>query len=184
MRAFVSLDIIDEKVIGSLVSLQKELLKTQADIKPVAKENLHFTLKFLGEIDEPQLSEVDKRLKALGLNEIEVLIKGIGVFPNIRHFTVIWAGVANEDQSKIRNIADTVIKALEGIGHEEGGPFQAHVTIARVKSGRNKELLLSLINKYADHIFGTVKIDSIKLKKSELTPKGPIYTDIGVYRLR
>ncbi|MCK4996411.1 MAG: RNA 2',3'-cyclic phosphodiesterase, partial [Thermoplasmatales archaeon] len=97
------------------------------------------------------------------------------VFPNQNYIKVMWIGIENGEQ--IGKIASKIDEKISELGFEkERRRFSAHLTIARVKSAKNKEKLLELIEKYRDIEFGSLKVDTIKLKKSELTPKGPIYT--------
>ncbi len=184
MRTFVALDVPQESVLKEIVSVQSELAETRADLKMVARENLHFTVKFLGEISEAQIGEVDGRLAALDLRSAEVRLRGVGAFPHSKRPSVLWAGCAPEDLQKIVPLAERVIAALEGIGQTEGRGFQAHITLARVRSGRNREALFAFLEKHADHDFGLVRLERLSFKSSELTPRGPIYTDIHVYILR
>lgn len=183
MRAFVALDISDEGVLGSLASFQRELAATGADLKLVERQNLHFTLKFLGEISESEANEADSRLRKLRLTGGLVSVAGIGAFPNAARPNVVWVGVAQEDEAKVLPIGEAVIKALEGIGEQETRPFQAHLTIARVRSGRNREQLTSAIRMNSQRPFGVFKLATFKLKSSRLTPSGPVYGDVGAYDL-
>ena len=183
MRAFVSLHISDDGVLGSLVTFQRELAATGADLKVVEKENLHFTLKFLGEISDSQAREADGRLRGLKLPGGSVTVSGAGAFPSPQRPNVIWAGVSREDEDRVRAIGEAVIKALEGIGEKETRPFQAHLTLARVRSGKNREQLASAIRASSQRQFGAFALGTFNLKSSLLRPTGPVYTDIGVYRL-
>lgn len=167
-----------------MISVQDELVGTNADLKPVPHENLHFTVKFLGEISEADIAEVKRRLSTLDLSAEEVSLRGVGAFPNPRRPSVIWIGVAREDVQKITPLAERVIAVLDGLGEREERGFHAHITIARVRSGRSKEALFAFLEKHADHDFGHVKFETLKLKSSELTPRGPIYTDVGVFGLK
>jgi len=184
LRAFVALEVPRESVIEEMVSAQEELRKTQADLKIVSRENLHFTVKFLGEISEWQTREADKRLKSLELNRAAVTLEGVGAFPSPGHPNVIWAGVAQADRGKIVPIAESVIAELRGIGEEDSRPFQPHITLARVRSPARKEALVSFIQLNAARKFGDAELTHLKLKSSELTPRGPVYADVGVYPLR
>jgi len=183
MRAFVAIEIPDPRVMEKLVAFQRELEETRADLKTVERENLHYTVKFLGEITDAQASEVDRRLKALKLAKAEVTAKGIGAFPSPSRPRVVWVGVAEGDSQKVEAIAGPVIQALGGIGEEDNRPFQAHLTLARVRSGVNRQSLEKLLRDSKDTTFGPVTITEFKLKSSVLTPRGPIYNDVGVYRL-
>src|SRR5438876_2510290 len=167
-----------------MVSVQEELTKTQADLKIVGRENLHFTVKFLGEISEWQAREADKRLKSLELNRAVVALEGVGAFPSLGHPNVIWAGVAQADRGKIVPIAESVIAELRGIGEEDSRPFQPHITLARVRSAARREALVSLLQLNATRRFGEAELTHLKLKSSELTPRGPVDADVGVYALR
>lgn len=184
MRAFVALELPSEQVLREIVALQQELAKCGADIKLVDRQNLHFTVKFLGEISEDQARESGRRLEGLGLAGGEVTVIGVGAFPGLKRPNVVWAGVAPGDTALITHIAEVAIGALEGIGEKDQRGFQPHLTLARVRSGRNREALSSFIRQNSDRTFGTVRLSEIKLKSSLLTPKGPIYSDIGVYPLK
>ena len=183
MRAFVALDIPNPAILNEMVALQQELARSGADIKAVERENLHFTVKFLGEVSEGLAKEADRRLMALQLTGGEVTVMGVGAFPKEERPNVIWAGVAQEDRPIIASVAEAAIRALDGIGERDERGFQPHITLARVRSGRNREALASLIRENQARVFGKVRLTEIKLKSSVLTPKGPVYNDIGVYPL-
>ncbi len=178
------MEIAQEGVLREMVSVQEEMRKTEADLKIVGRENLHFTVKFLGEIPAEKAREVDERLKALDLGRVTVMIRGMGAFPSLGHPNVVWAGVSPEDAGKVIPIAQRVIATLRDVGEQDNRPFQPHITLARVRSARNKQTLVSFIERNADHGFGVSELTHLKLKSSELTPRGPIYTDIGVYPLK
>ena len=184
MRAFVALEIPDNRVLDSLVSFQRDLAGTGADVKLVERENLHFTLKFLGEISELQAAEADRRLKSLSLSGGEVAVAGVGAFPNHRRPRVVWAGVRPKDEGTVAPIASSVVGALEGIGESDPRPFAAHVTLARVRSERNAGGLVALLESSSGKSFGGFRLASVRLKSSRLTPQGPVYSDLGVYQLR
>jgi 2'-5' RNA ligase len=183
LRAFVALDISDAKILDSLVSFQSELAATRADLKLVERENLHFTLRFLGEIPEDVVREADSRLGQLHLSGGSVSVAGVGAFPNPRRPRVIWVGVPSQDETKVLPIARAVAGALEGIGESDSRPFQAHLTLARVRSFRNIDPLANLLRENSSRSFGTYELGSVRLKSSQLTPSGPIYRDVGVYNL-
>lgn len=78
----------------NLMRVEEELTQTRADVKLVERENLHFTVKFLGEIPESMVDEVDRRVRTLALQRVEVTVSGLGAFPDVRHPRVVWAGVS------------------------------------------------------------------------------------------
>jgi len=183
MRAFVALEISDPKVLDSIVAFQRGLSATGADLKTVERENLHFTVKFLGEITQSQAMEVDERLKRLRLGRADVELRGVGAFPNISKPNVIWAGVPPAHEEQVRPIAQEAIAALDGIGETDKRPFTSHVTLARVRSVKGVGELTSVLHSNSDRSFGEVKLVELKLKSSVLGPRGPTYTDIGRYPL-
>ena len=183
MRVFVAMEIPNPAVMEKLVAFQRELEATRADLKIVERKNLHYTVKFLGEISDSQAAEVDRRLKALRLPKAAITAKGIGAFPSPSRPRVVWVGVGEGDSEKVKAIAEPIISSLDGIGERDDRPFQAHLTLARVRSGVNKQNLEDLLLEREGDTFGPVEITEFKLKSSTLTPKGPIYSDVGVYRL-
>jgi len=182
MRAFVALE-ISGRAADSLVDFEKELLAAGADIKFVERENLHLNLRFLGEVTDAQAAEVQSRLGRLAMKGAEVVIRGVGAFPSPSRPRVIWAGVAQEHEGHVTEIARQVIESLEGIGERDDRPFRAHVTLGRVRSGRNMRELGELLHENSGREFGTVILSEVKLKSSVLTPNGPVYRDAGVFRL-
>ena len=104
-------------------------------------------------------------------------LSGTGVFPNNNYVKVIWIGI------KEAQIIETIVKTIDGhlskLGFKkEKKGFSPHLTIARVKSAKNKQRLLETIEKYTDVEFSIQEVKSIKLVKSDLTSAGPIYTTI------
>lgn len=182
MRAFVSLE-VPGRVIESLVDFQKELSATGADLRLVERQNLHFTLKFLGDISEAQAAEVGSRLGSLALKGVGVEVKGAGAFPSVGRPRVVWAGVAHEHEPLVEEIARKVIGSLEGIGERDDRPFQAHITLGRVRSDRNARQLGDLLRQNSGRDFGGAALSELKFKSSVLTPRGPVYNDIGAYPL-
>jgi 2'-5' RNA ligase len=180
LRAFVALE-VPAQVLDSLVDFQKEIMATGADLKPVERENLHFTVKFLGEISEAQAAEVASRLGKLSLKVVEVEVRGVGAFPSPARPRVVWAGVSPEHEGLVAPLANEVIASLDGIGERDDRPFRAHLTLARVRSGLNSRQLGELLSKNSERSFGSVKLSELKFKSSVLTPSGPIYRDIGAY---
>ena len=175
-RGFIAIDIDVNK---NLVEFASEIKKTQADLKLVEPENIHITIKFLGDTDEEKIEEIKEIIKnsVEEIEPFEIKLKGSGVFPNKNYMKVLWIGI--EKVEKIMEIAKKINNQLTKIGFEpEKRDFSAHLTIARIKSPRNKDKLIGIIEKYKEFEFESINVDSIKLKKSDLTPKGPIYTTL------
>jgi 2'-5' RNA ligase len=171
-------------VLENLVIVEEELRRTRADLKIVERDNLHFTVKFLGEVSEDTVKEADRRLKGLGLSSFDVKVKGVGAFPDLRRPRVVWAGVARESERAINDASKAVIGALEGVGKPEDHEFHAHITLSRVRSPLNSNALISFLQTNAGRDLGETRVASLKLKSSVLLPSGPAYTDVREYGLR
>lgn len=180
-RGFIAIDIDS---LPKLVEFENKIKQTGAHVKLVEPKNIHITLKFLGDTDEEQIDEIEKIMKnsVEGTDPFNIQLKSTGVFPNQNYIKIIWIGIHNGDQIGI--IANKIDEELSEIGFKkEKRGFSAHLTIARVKSAKNKEQLMQIIEKYKEFEFADIKVDSIKLKKSDLTPKGPIYTTLKEIKL-
>jgi len=182
MRAFLAFEVA-EGVIAKLLAAQEELKRTGADLGTVSRDNIHFTVRFLGDVPDGVALEIDTRMKRLDLRSIEVAVRGIGVFPDLQRPRVVWAGVAPEDASGMETLSKGIIESLDGIGRPDDHEFHAHITLARVRGPRNKDALASHVRKNESLDFGTTRIASLKLKSSVLTPSGPIYSDVREYAL-
>ncbi len=186
MRAFLSYDIEDAAFRQRVEILQKEIADTGADLKLVDPKLIHFTVRFLGEIYEEQkekiISTLEGHVRSL---DIDVAFNGIGVFPSESRISVIWIGIDQSSANAIGQRAKQVNTLLEGLGpfhkdtHEE---FSPHLTIARVKTGRNKEALIEFIKAHNKDEYGKSRIGPLRLKLSTLSPSGPSYSDLHVFK--
>lgn len=181
MRVFIAIDVGSRDVAERLTQVQKTIVSTGADVKLVEPHNMHFTVRFLGEVSEDVVSKVEAKMLALSFKAFDVKYRGLGVFPNPRRISVIWVGVESESAVRLREVAGGVNGALRGLVSDDNR-FEPHVTIARVKSGRGKDMLVGEVQKYSDTYFGEETAVSLKLKKSDLTPMGPVYADLAVFK--
>ena len=176
MRCFIAVD-LDPKLASKVQVLQKELVSL--DTKLVAPEDLHFTLKFLGEVDEESISMVVKRLKELAAerDSFDIDIRGAGVFPNEDFIRVVWIGA-----QKLANLQASVNQSLVGLFKKENP--SPHLTIARVRSQKHKENIIAFVKRHKNIEIGRMKIKEIRLKKSSINSKGPVYEDIEIFELK
>lgn len=178
VRAFIAVEIRDRALLERLVEVQDMIRRTGADVKLVEAENIHVTLRFLGEVLQSQVMQVIDSMKELSFKKIEMELRGLGAFPDLRYMNVIWVGItrgAPELASLSREIEPMVRAA--GVPSERRG-FSSHITIARVRSRRGKEQLTQIVSEKTDENFGSMPVESIVLKKSVLMPQGPIYSNI------
>jgi len=178
-RTFISVNIDNRETLENLVATQKTLNATGADIKTVEPENIHITLKFLGEIPETQVQRVKEKIIEISFTPIKLEIEEIGVFPNHRRPRVIWAGVKGEIE-QLRQVFKELEEKLQTIGiKKERRRFQPHITIGRVRGGRNRENLLHELLQLQNTRYGEIIVNHISFMKSELTRQGPIYTQLA-----
>ena len=178
MRAFLAIDVTNPQVVKSLVEFQREILACGADVKLVEPENLHFTIKFLGEISEQQSKVVIERIFNLKFRPIRVRYEGVGAFPSLSRMNVVWVGLDRDGGDEMGRVAEAVIERIRDLSLGDARPFTPHLTVARIRSGRNKDRLLQLLHETQDKVFGEDLLSALKLKRSQLTPRGPIYSDV------
>ncbi len=184
MRCFIAIE-LDERIIRRLQNIQSILKKTNADIKLVEPENLHITVKFLGEISEKQVSIVKEIMNKIAkeFTEFEISVENLGAFPNINHPRAIWAGV-REGADKIISIHKRFEGELVPLGfRKENKEFKPHITLCRVKGFAGKDKLKTRVKGLIDTEFGYMKVKSIALKESKLMPTGPKYTTLYEVKL-
>lgn len=174
IRAFISLDIKDPQLLDRIVSIQEEIERSGADIKHVERQNIHFTLKFLGNISPSVIDPIFEVMQRISFKPFELRINKVGCF-NPRRPRTIWIGAGEGSEEVIRMQAELERGLTELDFRPEGRRYTPHATIGRVRSGRNRERLLKILEKLENTEVGVMKIVSIYLKKSNLTPKGPIY---------
>ncbi len=176
-RVFVAVDITDSNIKNVILNIQQELSKLGIDAKPVEPENLHITLRFIGEVHETIVNEIINRLKTVKYGKFKMRLKGLGAFPSIGNPRVVWIGV-EEGSKELKELHEIVEKLVGKFGIKDEKEFTPHLTFARIKSNRNINLLKKYLTEHQDLDLGYQEVDSIKLKRSILTPKGPIYSDL------
>jgi 2'-5' RNA ligase len=173
MRTFVAIEISNENVINSIEKFQKEI---HFGVKPVQSRNLHFTLQFLGEISGEAVQKIIKVLHTIEFSSFNVNLKGIGVFPKLKFPRIIWVGTDENGGNLLIQLAKKIQKSLEPLGFFPDKAFKPHITVFRIK--KKVEDITKELEGYKTMDFGIQQITSIKLKKSELTSNGPIYSDL------
>jgi len=175
VRLFWAIDIPDE-IKSKLVAVQGELKKLGLHAKWVERQNIHLTIKFLGETDVSLISDMKNSVARVikGNSPFQVSVSGFGAFG--KPVRIIWFGIKNEDK-KLFELHSKIDKVLVQFGFEaEKRTFCPHLTLARLKSTRNVMLLKNkLTDKMMPDILGSFTVRDVKLFKSTLTPRGAIY---------
>ncbi|MBN3040704.1 MAG: RNA 2',3'-cyclic phosphodiesterase [Candidatus Omnitrophica bacterium] len=180
MRAFIAIE-LPSYIKDKISQLIEDLKPCQLDCKWVQADNLHMTLKFLGDIQEgkvqPILEAIAKTAKKF--KAFDVYLKDAGFFPNQRRPKVLFFSTTEEEL--LKNMAFELEEGLKALGFPVEAKFKAHITLARIKSAKNLDKLIEKLEGIRISDIFTVK--DIVLKKSTLTPKGPVYQTIGKINL-
>ena len=178
IRSFLAFDIESDSVRKKLASVQTLLLQTGADLKLVETQNIHVTIRFLGNITPNMAERIHQEMKTVQFIPFDIQIKGLGAFPDMRYPRVVWAGIA-KGATELRSVFSQLEPKLQQLGFApDSRGFSAHLTIARVRSGRNKAQLAKFLNENAEHEFGLIRAECLRLKQSDLSPKGPVYSTL------
>ena len=178
IRSFLAFDIENNMVLNRLATIQNQLVQTGADLKLVEPHNIHITVRFLGNITPAMAETILAEMKKIQFTPFTVKIKGLGAFPNLNYSRVIWAGITT-GADQMKNVFSQLEPQLRGLGFKpESKGFSPHLTIARVRSGRNKQQLANFITENANYEFGAFNAKCLRLKKSDLTPRGPVYSTL------
>jgi RNA 2',3'-cyclic 3'-phosphodiesterase len=179
MRTFVSIEINNQDVLNSITKIQSEI---KIDAKPVAIQNIHFTIQFIGEVSDQISEKIQNELRSINFESFNVSIIGIGVFPRQSMPRVIWVGTDQEGGKKLSELALETSRKLSNLGIKNEKPFKPHATIFRVKNKIGN--ISDELKRYESYNFGIQKVLEIKYKKSVLTSDGPIYSDLQVVKAK
>jgi len=178
IRSFLAFDIESESVLKRISEAQTLLVRTGADLSVIEPKNIHITLRFLGNVLPTTVEKIFEGMRKVQFPAFDVKILGVGAFPNARYPRVLWAGIT-EGADQLRSIFSQLEPHLQSLRFApDPKGFSPHLTIARVKSGRNSAQLGKFISENANYEFGIVRAACLRLKKSDLTPKGPIYSTL------
>jgi len=179
IRTFIAVELPD--------NLKREADKLIVGLKPLAggvrwvkAANLHFTLRFLGDIERDAVSILDNNLKnnLADIKPFPLKLSGLGCFPNIRRPRVVWVG-ADGDMDELKKLAQSVESACRNSGFDKADkPFSAHLTIGRVKYSEGLDKLINNLQntKFESEQF---QVDKVVVFKSDLSPRGPTYTPLA-----
>lgn len=182
IRAFLAID-LDDDLKPKINKIIREFKQIDANIKYVDLQNLHFTLKFFGDIDTEGIDVLAERIENVvnDFDSFNIKIKGCGAFPNKNRIKVIWVGL---DEDKIlKDLHDKLDKQFNSLGFDLDKKFSSHLTIGRMRSAKGKEKVKNTIESFDNVDIGSMEVTRIVLKKSTLTPSGPIYEDLIEFKL-
>jgi len=183
IRAFIAVD-LDDPVIEKVCNVVAILKSRITEIRWLRKENLHLTLKFLGNIAESQVEPITAALRhPLGLfSPCTISAKGLGVFPDFRRPKILWVGLTGD---QLVQLAAEIESALMPLGFTpENRAFTPHLTIGRWREGsRPAKNLRQEIDSLNDFEFGACAVRQIVLFQSVLKPEGASYSELRTIQL-
>jgi len=184
MRLFIALP-VSEGLKNGIEQGIHEAHAAGADIKWIEKNNLHLTIKFLGDQPESILPQLLAGLEQVGQahDPFSLAFTEVGYFPNPQRPRVVWLGVEGELMAA-NQLAIAVDRQLQLLNIPPEGKRKWHLTLGRIRSDRHWEVLRPRLKPIFSFLQGkTWQIDSFSLYQSTLTPKGAIYQQLGTFSL-
>jgi 2'-5' RNA ligase len=188
MRCFIAID-IDEKIRSALGDLQQQLRNgvdvKKGDVNWVNPDNIHLTLKFLGEIKDAKVVEVCNIVSDVAgrYESFELDIESVGHFGG-KSARVLWVG-AGDGEENLLELQEDIEESLALAGWpKETREFSIHLTLCRIRKPAAGAKMASMSEDYKDFKLGTMPVDSVSVYQSELKPTGPVYTLLGNYKLQ
>jgi len=179
IRTFIAFK-LPENIISSIRKIQEDIKSYAFKVRWVNPENIHLTLKFLGNISATDIEKVSESIinTVNGHAPISLTVKGAGVFPCIKRPRVIWVGITGEIE-KLAGIQKDIEENLEKLGFpREKRPFRGHLTLGRIKGKIDPKKLLDAMKKFERFESELFIADKVFLFKSDLNSTGSVYTEI------
>jgi RNA 2',3'-cyclic 3'-phosphodiesterase len=181
VRLFIAIE-IPENIRTAFASLLNEFRAIAPQLKWVRAENLHVTLKFLGETESVKLAELRNVLSAVRSSEpVNLEFCGLGFFPNEKRPRVFWAGM--ETSPNLKTLAADIDQVTHRLGFPlEERPFAPHLTLARFPLPGIPPKFLQAIREKGAQTFGSLRTHDFHLIESKLKPTGAEYTTVQTFQ--
>lgn len=184
MRAFLAIE-LNDYVVDKIVKTQHKLENPEfGKIKMVEADNMHLTVKFFGDIDDSKLKQIIRCINYVkdDFNAYTSKAVGIGAFPSTHNPRVIWTTLKDKDDETVKLLKSLDVE-FSNLGFKKEKSYKPHITLGRVKSLKNKNMLYETLNDVKGEYYGKVNVDKLVLKSSTLTPTGPIYETVEEFKL-
>ena len=184
IRAFVAAN-LDSGLKAALARVQDRLKATRADVGWVRPENLHITLKFLGQVEDGRLGVIGEAVAAAttGCGPVRLVFEGLGAFPRPHAARVVWIGLSHGAEA-LAQLQARVEAGLESLGFaREARSFTAHLTLGRVRGPAHGEQLARALTGAPAEALGEMVLDRIDLMKSDLSAAGARYSILQSFPL-
>ena len=189
LRTFIAVE-LDDEARCQLKTLQMALqpLVPPNLVRWVAPENVHITLKFLGDTQPDQVAAVTSALDGVGptLAPFQVTLAGRGCFPNFRRPNVIWVGLVDHGQ-RLQKLVAAVERSVSPLGWPtEARPFRPHLTLGRINdnaTSRERGLIGAAVELFEVGELSTLAVSALCFIRSDLKSSGPVYMALSEERL-
>jgi RNA 2',3'-cyclic 3'-phosphodiesterase len=184
IRSFLAIE-IPRTILKEIEEIQGDLRSSHADVRWVPAGNIHLTLKFFGNIEEAKIETIFHSIETpvRDTPAFSVTAGGIGAFPSQRSPRVVWVGLLSGADTLITFQKSLDVELAKAGFEPEDRPFQAHLTLGRMKSSRGRDDLVRKMEPYREKMFGEVVVERLILFKSDLRPSGAIYTALKEIKL-
>ena len=180
IRTFIAIE-IPGNIISKIRELQEGIKVYGLKIRWVRSENIHLTLKFLGDVEAVKVGEIAEAISKTvkGYTPISLKAKGIGVFPGIKRPRVLWVGLTGQLEALVR-LQKTLDENLKLLGFPgEKRPFKGHLTMGRIKERIDVKKFGDVLMAFRRFESETFTAGRLILYKSELKPSGALYTEMA-----
>ena len=176
IRTFIAIE-LPANIIDALKNIQDELKDGSNKVAWVKPDNIHLTIRFLGDIEAGKINGITGLLEdaAAKNRSFDISVKGVGGFPTIDNPRVLWVGIeeGNVNLSALYNNIEYALSAIDFAKEER--PFKPHLTLGRIKFLKDKKGLKERIERFKDTTLGEYMVDGICLFQSRLTTEGAVH---------
>ncbi|MGB5748594.1 MAG: RNA 2',3'-cyclic phosphodiesterase [Desulfobacterales bacterium] len=179
IRTFIALE-LPPAVISLFQEVQQDLKRLKIRARWVRPENIHLTLKFLGDVNPDDIDKIGTAMAVAAIDclPVTVYVKGIGVFPGIKRPRVIWVGLGGDTQSLLA-LQSRLEQELARVAFpKDKRSFKAHLTLGRFKKPANPAAVRQMISEYATLNSDEFTCNQVFLFGSDLKPSGPVYSKL------
>ncbi len=178
IRAFIAIN-LEPQVVEEMAKVQAILKQAGGDIRWARPEGFHLTLKFLGDIQKSQTTDILTALQnALkGQSPLSVVAQSLGAFPHMKRPRVLWMGLQGEGLKELNDKVEQELILLDF--PPEDRDFTPHITLGRVRSLKGWDKVLPVVQEKQAERFGESRVNEVVLYKSDLKPDGAVYTPLG-----
>ncbi|MCU0598775.1 MAG: RNA 2',3'-cyclic phosphodiesterase [Desulfobacterales bacterium] len=184
LRAFIAVE-LPENVRSALRLVQEKLNSYQFKITWTKPENIHLTMKFLGDIKQERVAPIVSVLEsaARDCRPMTLCSQAIGFFPGVRQPRVLWTGISGQTEA-LAELQGKIDRGLASLNiPREKKPFTGHLTLGRIKGGGNPGMFVDIMKTFQNMKTDPFMVDSVNLYQSNLMPSGPIYSKLFTMKL-